>query len=237
MPWLEGAPIPHVMTSYEIADLGKAFGTAAGRIGRAGLDGIEIHLGHGHLLHQFLSPASNSRDDRYGGGVEGRVRLPIDILRVIRERINSTLALGIRVSGDDFHANGLHVDDILEVCSLIEAEVELDFINVSQSAYVGGYSLSTQIPDSHFGSAPFTYLAERFKSAFPATPIMSVGRIDDLDVAEDVLQRGQADMVGMTRAHISDPHIIKKRWAGEATRSCIACNEGCVGQTERKSTR
>lgn len=236
VPWTTGGPVPHAMTTTEIGTVVGAFADAARRVARAGFDGIEVHLGHGHLLQQFLSPATNHRRDRYGGPLENRLRLPLEVLLAVRRALGGTgLAVGVRVSADELLAGGLALDDMLEATEHLRREVELDFVHVSHSAYVGQWSLATQIADMSFPPLPFRRYPAAFKRAFPTLPILAVCRVDDLALAADVVASGDADMVGMARAHIADPHLVAKTLAGRAdeVRSCIACNQGCIGRIER----
>lgn len=234
VPWGTGEQIPHVMHPIELRELAAAFGFAARRAAAAGFDGLEIHLGHGHLLQQFLSPITNTRNDAYGGSFDARLRL-------VREVLHETFAcsgavpVGVRVSADEFLPGGLDPGTMLEIVGRLLEEFDLAFVHVSQAAYVAGESLSTQIPDMSYPSAPFRAFPRLFKQAFSALPVLAICRIDDLGVANQLLAAGDADLVGMTRAHIADPNLLHKAAAGhtDTVRSCIACNQGCLGRVEK----
>jgi len=236
IPWTTSGPVPHAMSPREIAEVVRAFGDAAGRVARAGFDGVEVHLGHGHLLQQFLSPATNHRTDRYGGSFERRLRFPLEVLhRLERELEGTGLAIGARISADELLSGGLGLEDMLAITERLAGEVELDFLHVSHSAYVGQWSLATQMADMSFPSLPFRRFPAAFKRAFPSLPILAVCRVDNLSLAAELVAAGEADLVGMARAHIADPHLVAKTVAGRAdeVRSCLACNQGCIGRIER----
>lgn len=231
IPWALGEPVPHVLNLLDIDELVNAFGASARRAGESGFDGLELHIGHGHLLQQFLSPATNRRDDDYGGDRASRLRLTRRVMQSIRDKAPKT-PLGLRVSGDEFMEGGLTADDTLEIVHSLHKEFDLAFLHVSQSAYAAHPSLSTQIPDMGHDSAPYRHLPRFFKKSLPDIPILAIGRIDNLDVANSLLEAGDADMVGMTRAHIAEPAILNKsrhpRAESGRSRSCIACNQGCL---------
>ncbi len=232
VPWATGGPVPHALTLPDIRTLVRSFGDAAVRMESAGFDGLEVHLGHGHLLHQFLTPAVNRRSDDYGGSPANRLRLPREALAEILGRVR--VPVGIRISADDFMPDGLRLDDTIEVVSELVGELPIAFVHVSHSMYAGGYTLSTQAADMTFGPAPFREFPRAFKRRFPDLTVMAICRIDDLAIAEDILASGDADLVGMTRAHITDPRLVEKGRAGahQETRHCIACNQGCIGRSE-----
>ena len=232
-PWALGAALPHEMGPHELRLLIDAFAGGARRVLAAGFDGLEVHLGHGHLLAQFLSPAVNRRTDAYGGSLEGRLRLPREVLARVLE-VADGRTVGIRISAEEFLDGGLDPDAAIEIVSRLTEDLPLDFLHVSHSAYVGSYSLSTQMADMTFTTGQFRPFAAAVKQAFPATPVFSVCRLDTIDTAAEVVASGEADMVGLTRAHIADPHLVAKA-RGERTeplRHCIACNQACIGRIE-----
>lgn len=235
LPWAPTGRRPHAMSRAEIAEVVAAFGGAAARMVRAGVDAVEVHLGHGHLLQQFLSPATNHRDDEYGGSLDNRLRLSHEVLRAVRAAIGPDFPMIVRISGEEFLPGGLALDDMLEVVAKLRAEHDFDVLHVSHAAYAAGYTLATQMADMTFASGAFRYVPEAFKREFPDLPVLAVCRIDSLKLAADFVAGGAADLVAMTRAHIADPYLIHKHRTGDgaASRSCIACNEGCVGRLER----
>jgi 2,4-dienoyl-CoA reductase-like NADH-dependent reductase (Old Yellow Enzyme family) len=228
--WSPGGAVAHVYSRADVRELVDAFAASARRVVRAGYDGLEIHAGHGHGLHQFLSPVANLRDDAYGGSAAGR-------LRVLREVLDAVLPVadgrpvGLRISADEFLAGGLNPELMTELVGMLITEYPLGFLHVSHSAVVSGYSLSTQIADMAFGPAPFRHFPAHFKHAFPELPVLAVCRMDDQAIAETLIADGAADFVGFARAAIADPQIVTKWLYGQAAavRPCIACNE-CIGR-------
>ncbi|ROO88287.1 hypothetical protein EDD29_5950 [Actinocorallia herbida] len=231
-PWSGSAHTPHAMGPSDIAVIVTAFGAAARRMDAAGFDGAEVHLGHGHLLQQFLSPFSNTRADGYGGDLDGRMRLTREVLTEIRVKAPH-LPIGLRVSADEFLPGGLTPPDVVEIVARLREDFPIAYVHVSHSAYHGSYSLATQMADMSFGHAPFRHNAALFKKEFPDLPVLAVCRLDSLADAADLVASGEADLVGLARPHIADPHLVRKAMAGEDPAvSCLACNQGCVGRLE-----
>lgn len=232
--WTHGGPVPHAMNHDDIRTVVAAFGAGAHCMAAAGLDGVEIHLGHGHLLQQFLSPATNHRDDAYGGSLDNRLRLTREVLTAVTGALPDGFLLGLRISAHEFLAGGLEPDDVVEAVALLRRDFPIDLLHVSHSAYVGQASLSTQMADMSHGPAPFRRFPRMFKAAFPDLPVIAVCRIDDLAVADELLTAGDADLVAMARAQIADPDLVHKSAQGRAdeVRSCLACNQACIGRIE-----
>ncbi|MET7640743.1 FAD-dependent oxidoreductase [Streptomyces sp. NPDC005438] len=232
-PWSGGAQTPHAMSHRDLEVTVAAFGAAARRMARAGFDGVEVHLGHGHLLQQFLSPFTNHRTDRWGGTPEKRLRLTREVLRRVRDQAPE-LPLGVRVSADEFLAGGLRPPDVLEIVGRLREDFPLAYVHVSHSAYHGSASLATQMADMSFPHAPFRHHAALFKREHPDLPVLAVCRLDSLTEAAELVAAGEADLVGLARPHIADPHLVRKTLEGRAdeVHSCLACNQGCVGRLE-----
>jgi 2,4-dienoyl-CoA reductase-like NADH-dependent reductase (Old Yellow Enzyme family) len=233
-----GAP-PHVMNEDDMASVIDAHIVTAKNVVEAGMDGFEVHLGHGHLLQQFLSPSSNVRTDRYGGSEENRLRFPIAVLRAVRSALGAQATIGIRFSGDEFISGGLALADSLSMLPKIFAAVPLDFINVSHSAYHMSYSLATQFADMHFDPAPFRRISREIRRVLRETgrdvPVMAAGKYRSVAEAEEAIGGGVADMVGFARGHIADAELINKSFAGREAevRTCIGCNQGCAQMLEK----
>ncbi|MDQ7905730.1 NAD(P)-binding protein [Phytohabitans sp. ZYX-F-186] len=230
--WAAGAHVPHAMGRRDIAVVVEAFGAAARRMRRAGYDGLEVHAGHGHLLQQFLSPHTNRRTDGYGGALDNRLRLTREVLAAVLAAAD--LPVGLRVSADEFLPGGLDPDAVVEIVARLRADFPLAYVHVSHSAYHGSYSLATQMADMSFGHAPFRHHAARFKREFPDLPVLAVCRLDSLPEAAELVAAGEADLVGLARPHIADPHLVRKAAQGRQheARSCLACNQGCIGRLE-----
>jgi NADH:flavin oxidoreductase/NADH oxidase family protein/pyridine nucleotide-disulfide oxidoreductase len=205
----------------------------------AGFEGIELQMAHGHLLQQFLSPHSNHREDDYGGSIENRLRFPAKVLAALRTELGSDFCLGIRISGDEYIDGGLGIDEVECMVPKLAAQTRIDFVNVSHSAYHASYSLATQMADMAFDPAPFRSLPARIRAQLRASgydiPVFAVCRFTKLEEAEAVIAADQADAVGMARAHLAEPALVRKSIEGRfgEIRQCIACNQGCAGMLER----
>ena len=234
IPWMRGGQTPHMMSEADIALMVDVFANAASMMKRANFDGLEVHLGHGHLIQQFLSPASNNRTDKYGGSQENRMRFAVEVLRKVFEAVPE-MPIGIRISADEFLSNGLGPDEMIAIVDILNSEFDLSYLHVSHSAYHGSYSVATQIADMSFGHAPFRENASTFKKAFPKLPILAVCRLDSIEEAAELIDAGEADLVGLARPHIADPDLVNKYVAGKSAqvRSCIACNQECIGKVEK----
>jgi len=240
VPWSSLAPPPHPMTEMEIAEVVAAHAAVARNLVDAGLDGVEVTLAHGHLLQQFLSPAVNRRTDGYGGSEANRARLALETLRAVRAAVDNQVAVGVRISADEFLKDGLTLADMQRIIVSLCNEVALDFVNVSHSAYHGSATISTQMADMAFARDSFHHLPRGISASLRAAghglPVFAVCRFRNVAEAEEMLapdhvDMGDVDMIGMARAHIADPAIVGKAAAGreDETRPCIACNQGCAG--------
>lgn len=232
-PWATGAPVPREMGRHELGLLVEAFASGARRVLEAGLDGLEVHLGHGHLLAQFLSGAVNRRVDSYGGSKEGRLRLAREVLERVMD-VADGRTVGVRISAEEFLDGGIGPEEAIDIVGSLRDEFPIDFINVSHSAYVGRYSLSTQMADMSFAQGQFRSLPAAVKRAFPDVPVLAVCRLDTIEEAAAVIASGEADLAGLTRAHIADPQLVAKALGQDPAplRNCIACNQGCIGRIE-----
>jgi dimethylglycine catabolism A len=232
--WTKGGQTPHVMSQADIATMVSAFGKSALRMKSAGFDGLEVHLGHGHLIQQFLSPASNTRKDKYGGSLENRMRFAVEVLKEVYLRVPG-MAVGVRFSADEFLPDGLGPDQMLEIVTKLNEQFDLNFLHVSHSAYHGSFTIATQIADMSFPHAPYRSHASLFKNAFPHIPLLAVCRLDTVSEASELIDSGEADMVGLARPQIADPEIVNKFATNRNSevRSCIACNQECIGRVEK----
>ncbi len=229
--------VPHEMTQAEIREVIEHFVIAARHSKAGGMDGVEIHGAHGYLIQQFMSPWSNHREDDYGGTVNNRMRFAFEIIAAVRAEVGRDFTVGFRLSGEEFTDGGLDITQMVGVSRLLRDTDQLDYLSVSQSNY-NPHSFQTMIPDMHFERAPYTYLAGAIKDSVDDLPIFTVGRILDPMQAETILQSDAADMVGMTRAHIADPEVVKKAAEDriDDIRLCISCNQGCADQIHKRNT-
>ncbi|MFD9697593.1 FAD-dependent oxidoreductase [Lentzea sp. NPDC059081] len=230
IPWSATAAVPHQMSTSEIAELVAAFGAAARRVAAAGVDAVEVHLGHGHLLQQFLSPATNQRTDDYGGSLANRLRLTHEVLGSVAAALPPSMPVILRISADEFIEGGLGVEEMLAAVRLVVERHTIDVLHVSHSAYVGSASIATQMADMSFPPLPFRHLPRAFKKEFPQLSVLAVGRVDTLANAESLVADGDADLVALARPHIANPNLALV--TSTPSRECIACNQGCAGRLE-----
>ncbi len=192
---------PHAMSIDDIARVKRDFISAAQRAARLGIDAIELHIAHGYLLHQFLSPLSNRRDDAYGGSLDNRMRFPLEVFAAVREAVPS-VALGARLSATDWVEGGWDLEQSLVLASALE-RLGADFIDVSS----GGVSPDQKIV---IGPGYQVAFAAQVKQAVKI-PVITVGMITQPQQAEDILQAGSADLIALARAMIVEP-----RWPWRA---------------------
>ena len=217
---------PKVMTKTMIDDTVEAFAQAARRVEAGGLDGIELHAAHGYLIGTFLSPATNVRDDEYGGSVENRVRFCREILSAIRSEVSAGFPVGIRISGDEFIEGG--IDHVEAEAIARELEPDIDFLDVSMGTYWRFHKFLSTLDD------PLGYELDNNEKVTKVVdvPTIVTGRIMTLDHADHIIGSGMADMVSIVRAMIADPDLVNKSKAGREAeiRPCIGTSMGCVAQ-------
>ena len=201
LPFADGWHTPHALSEDEIHALIGHFVSAAHRAERAGFDFIELHSAHGYLLHQFISPLSNRRTDKWGGSFENRVRFAVEIAKAVRQAVPK-LMLGARISVTDWVEGGLPVEEGVEVARAL-ADAGASYICCSS----GGNSPHQKIPT---GPGYQVHLAEAVKKAV-GVPVRAVGLIDDARQADEIVAGGRADMVAIARALLADP-----RWPWRA---------------------
>ncbi|MCY0874849.1 MAG: NADH:flavin oxidoreductase/NADH oxidase [Firmicutes bacterium] len=187
---------PRALQEGEIAEIVERFAAAAKRAVEAGFDVLEIHAAHGYLLHQFLSPFSNKREDRYGGDFEGRIRLTLEVIAAVRATVSSSVPVGVRISATDYHADGYDGHEAARFSKRF-ADAGAAFIDVSS----GG---NTPVPP-HVYPGYQVPLAALVKAQV-SVPVIAVGMLDDPLLAEHVIQSGQADAVAIARGFLRDPH-------------------------------
>ena len=221
--------VPHVMATSDIERLVEAFASVASRLEQCGFAGVELHGAHGYLITQFLSPWSNSRDDRYGGSLEGRVRFVEEITAQIRDRCASDFIVGLKMPADEGVDGGIDGDEAERITRHFAANATFDYLAYGQGNFSA--SLENHVPDMHFPQAPFIDLHRRMRNAADGIPVMALGRIGTPELAEKVVAEGFADIVGMSRALISDADLAVKAREGRIAeiRPCIFDN-WCWGE-------
>ena len=214
------------MTQTLIDELIACYAAAARDCEAGGLDGIELHMAHGYLVQQFLSPVSNSRTDEYGGSFEQRLRLALELLAAVRGAVSPTMALGVRLSSEAF-PGGLTPQDVARAAGIFRARGLIDFVNLTLG---NDYHAHKMIGAMHEPSGYELPYAVPVKTAVDL-PVLVTGRFRTLEEADQVIGSGAADLVALTRAHIADPDIVRKTVSGRAAeiRPCIGCNHGCIG--------
>ena len=214
---------PHALTIPEIKMVIDSYVGATMRVKKAGFDAVELHGGMGYLINQFLSNATNKRDDAYGGNLENRTRFAREMIRAIKETVGQDYPIIFRMSGDDFVEEGLRIHESLEIAKILE-QAGADAFNVSP----GWHESKTPIMLMAIPRMAYAFLSEKIKSQVKVPVIASV-RINDLKLAEEILEHEQSDMVSVGRPLIVDPELPMKYKNGhlEDIRTCIACNQGC----------
>jgi 2,4-dienoyl-CoA reductase-like NADH-dependent reductase (Old Yellow Enzyme family)/thioredoxin reductase len=199
------------------------FADAAERCAAAGIDGVELNA-LTQLLMQFLSPASNMRDDEWGGSLENRMRFPLEVLRAVRKRVGDEYIVGLRATLDEMTPNGLQEAEGIEIAKRFSRE-GIDYISVLRGHGETNPSLSDVIPGYGTPSAPFLEFVGRVKKEV-TVPIMHAGRIQDPATASRAIREGLLDMVGMTRPQIADPYLVSKVASGaeDRIRPCVGAN-------------
>lgn len=215
--------MPHVMREAEIAELIDGYRLSARYAREGGLDGVEMHgMAHGYLLGQFLSPATNHRDDRYGGSLENRLRIVIEILEATRQEAGPDLIVGVRLNSDDGMEGGLGPDDWAEIARRVEATGLIDYVSCSQGTYLNRMLIYPTSPETHGYQLPATRIVKRAIGL----PVVGVGRIVTPEEGERFLADGACDFVGLSRALIADPMWAAKARDGRGgkIRRCVGAN-------------
>ena len=220
--------IPREMPQSLIGEILDGFGQAARRMAEAGADGVEIVASHGYLPAQFMNPRVNRRADRYGGNLENRLRFTREAIAAIRANVPEDFILGVRLSGDEHDEDGMVEDESAAIARALAPD--LDYLNViagTSATASGAAHIVPSMANAHGYVAPF---AQKVKQA-TGKPVFVAGRINQPQIAEEVLASGAADMCGMTRAMIADPEMANKARTGKTDdiRACIGCNQACIG--------
>ncbi|RRJ87220.1 NADH:flavin oxidoreductase/NADH oxidase [Gulosibacter macacae] len=199
----DGLATPRALTSDEIAELVAAFAAAADRAVAAGLDAVELHGAHGYLIHEFLSPFSNEREDEYGGALENRARFLLEIVRSIRAA-HPELPLIVRISASEWLEDGFDLSEAKQLAAWL-GEAGVDLIDVSS----GGNTGSAPIPVGPAYQAPLAGIVRE-----AGVPVSTVGQINDAATAQTVLTLGQADVITVGRAWLRNPYLALN-WAND----------------------
>ncbi|AXI57093.1 N-methylproline demethylase [Sulfitobacter sp. JL08] len=213
---------PKLIEDWDIERIIGDFADAAERMKAGGMDGIELQV-YGHLLDQFWSPLTNDLTGPYGADtLENRLRFPLDVLAAIRKRVGDEFIVGFRYTADEAQKGGITPQEGIEISKTLAATGQLDFLNVIRGRIHTDPAMTDVIPVQGMPSAPHLDFAGAVRKA-TGMPTFHAARIPDVATARHAVQSGQLDMVGMTRAHMADPHIVKKIMEGreEDIRPCV----------------
>ena len=216
------AATPHPLSVGEIEELIEAFVSSAENVREAGYDGIELHAAHGYLIAQFLSAASNLRDDVFGGDLTGRMRFLEEIIAGIRARCGTDCVLGVRLSADEEISGGMQLQDTVAIVRALTDVGAIDYVSITLGQR-GAYVKDITHPEG------VAVAASRGVKQTTSLPVLVAGRIVDPVMAEAIVRQGSADLVGMARQLVVDPQWPTKAAAGmnRSIRPCIGVNQEC----------
>jgi N-methyl-L-proline demethylase len=212
---------PKIIEDWDIARIVEDYADAAERMKEAGLDGVEFEC-YGHLMDQFVSPLTNALAHPYGGSLENRLRFAMDVLEACRKRVGPGFLLGVRYTADEEEKGGISVAEGLEMARRFKASGLVDFLNIIRGRIHTDAALTGVIPLQGMRSAPHLDFAGMIRGQV-GMPTFHAARIPDVATARHAIATGQLDMVGMTRAHMADPHIVAKIVEGreQDIRPCV----------------
>lgn len=213
---------PKLVEDWDIERIITDFADAAERMKAGGMDGIELQA-YGHLIDQFWSPLTNDLSGPYGADtLENRLRFPMDVLSAIRKRVGDAFIVGMRFTADEVQKGGITAEEGLEITRILSATGQVDFLNVIRGRIHTDPAMTDVIPVQGMKSAPHLDFAGRVKQETDL-PVFHAARIPDVATARHAVQAGLLDMVGMTRAHMADPHVVRKIREGreDDIRPCV----------------
>ena len=216
--------MPHVLSMTEISTLLGHFVESAARVKRCGFSGVEISAGHGHLFHQFMSAYSNTRTDAYGGCFENRMRLVLELVKLIRERCGTDFILGIKLPSNDGIDGSIDHAAAAQIATCVTQTGLIDYVCFAQGAHAR--TLELHIPDGHTERNPYAATLRTLKASAGGIPVMALGRINDPAQADALIEQGEAELVGIGRALITDAAWSRKAQLGQASRIryCVGGN-------------
>jgi 2,4-dienoyl-CoA reductase-like NADH-dependent reductase (Old Yellow Enzyme family) len=219
---------PREMNATDVEATADAFGQAARRAREAGFDGVQLHVAHGYLLSQLLSPAFNQRFDEYGGTVENRARATLAVLGRVRSEVGNNYPVLAKINSQDFLAGGLSEDDSLRAALLLE-RAGIDAVEVSGGTMLSGdlipprAKINTEEKEAYFRDA-----AKRFKESL-RIPVILVGGVRSFGLAERLVQEGYTDYISMSRPFIREPDLVRRWQSGDLRRAACVSDNQCFG--------
>lgn len=225
LPNKKGGAKPRPLAKDEIYEIAKKYGEAAKRAQTIGFDAVEIHAGHSYLISQFLSPLTNNRTDEFGGSAENRARFAALVMKEVRDAVGPMFPIIVRISADELLEGGNTLDDSIELLTFFEQEA--DIIDVSAGL---SDSIQYQIDANYLADGWRSYMAKAVKERF-GKPVMTTGNIRDPKIANQIVEDGVSDLIGLGRQMIADPNWANKAKYGkeDEIRKCVSCNIGCSG--------
>ncbi|KGO32979.1 MAG: FAD-dependent oxidoreductase [Desulfoprunum sp.] len=229
-----GHVVPRPLSVNEIDDIVKSFGQAARRTVEAGFDMIGLHCAHMYLLGQFLSPWANKRKDAYGGDLESRLKIVLDIIKRINDEVGPDYPIVCRMNGQE-PEEGNTAEELRYIAKVLESHgVAALHVSVGFGNILWGKNFIPAEATMGMPEGCIVHLAENIKQAV-SIPVIAVNKIRHVDFAERVLQENRADMIALGRPLLADPYWVKKAQQGrwDEIRPCVSCCQGCVGNIEK----
>ena len=216
--------VPHALTTDDVRRLIEDFAQSALRLKRCGFSGVEISAGHGHLFHQFLSPWSNTRDDDYGGDLDGRTRLLRELIAALRTTCGADFIVGVKLPGEDGVPGSIGPEEAARIASRVTSGRSVDYVCFAQGSH--SRSLELHVPDGFGPRAPYLPLIRELRRAVNGVPVVALGRITDPAEADHIIESGDAELIALGRPLVADPAWLAKAAQGRAheIRYCVSCN-------------
>ena len=216
--------VPHVMKTEEVLRVAESYVNTAKRLSDCGFDGVELHGAHGYLIMQFLSPASNNREDMFGGDLEARTLFVRKIAEGIREKCRQDFIIGLKMPADEGVPGGVCPDEAARITKRLSKTGCFDYFAYGQGNF--SLSLENHVPDMYFDQGAFIELHKKMRSVSGNVPVMALGRIGEPNLANRIIEEGFGDLVGMSRALITDPAWPEKARLGnqQDIRPCVYDN-------------
>ena len=226
--------MPREMPRHRIHEAVEHFGKGARRLEEAGFSGVELSAGHGHLFHQFLSPAANRRDDEYGGDLEGRTRFLRELIEIITSSCKNNFILGLKLPGADGIPGGIDHSESARITARLAEAGGFHYLAYCDGSH--SHALEAHIPDMSHPRAPYVEGHAKIAAHAPGVPLMALGLITDPAEAEGILASGKAQMVALGRPLVTDAAWVKKAAEGRQSeiRYCVSCNTCWATIVERR---